>query len=74
MTRKWKIALGVLAFMVIFCLWYTRPRSFRKLVVDGKITFVSMLTIETCPLAGNSTWALDGDESRSEVIREAVHV
>ena len=37
MSKKWKITLGVLAVLVIFCLWYTRPRSFEELVLSGKI-------------------------------------
>ena len=74
MTRKRKIALGALTLVVIFCLWYTRPRSFGELAGDGKITFVSMLAIKSSPPAGISAWGLDGDESRSEVIREAAEI
>ncbi len=74
MTRKRKIALGALTLVVIFCLWYTRPRSFGELAGDEKITFVSMLAIESSPPAGISAWGLDGDESRREVIREAAEI
>lgn len=74
MTRKWKAALGALALVVIFCLWYARPRNFGELAGDGKITFISILAMESNPPVGISVWGLDGDESRSEVIREATEL
>ena len=74
MTRKWKAALGALALLAIFCLWYARPRSFGELAGDGKITFISILAMESSPPVGISVWGLDGDESRSEVIREATEL
>lgn len=47
MTRKWKIALGVLAVVVIFCLWYTRPRSFDELVGGEEFQNFSIITHTT---------------------------
>ena len=44
MSRKWKIALGALAVVVIFCLWYTRPRSFEDLVGSGEFQNFSITT------------------------------
>lgn len=74
MSRKWKIMLGVLAVLIVFCLWYTRPRSFEELAGDGKITFISMLAMESNPPVGISVWGLDGDESHSEIISEAADI
>ena len=45
MSRKWKITLGVLAVVVVFCLWYTRPRSFEELVGDVEFQNFSMVAI-----------------------------
>ena len=47
MSRKWKITLGVLAVVVVFCLWYTRPRSFEELVGDGEFQNFSIITHTT---------------------------
>ncbi|MCI9215406.1 MAG: hypothetical protein HFF75_09170 [Oscillospiraceae bacterium] len=47
MSRKWKIALGVLAVVVVFCLWYTRPRNFEELVGDGEFQNFSIITHTT---------------------------
>ena len=42
MSRKRKITLGVLAVILVFFLWYTRPRSFEELVGDGRVKSISM--------------------------------
>lgn len=43
MSKKWKIALVVLVVIVVFCFWYTRPRSLDALVGEGKITSITLL-------------------------------
>ena len=43
MSKKWKIALVVLVVIVVFCCWYTRPRSLDALVGEGKITSIALL-------------------------------
>ena len=43
MSKKWKIALVVLVVIVVFCCWYTRPRSLDALVGEGKITSITLL-------------------------------
>ncbi len=73
MTRKWKIALGVLAFMVIFCLWYTRPRSFEDLVGDGEF---QNFIIKTHAVEANATerikeeWQFDSRGEFEAELRE----
>lgn len=70
MSRKWKIALGVLAVLIVFCLWYTRPRSFGELAGGGEATFISMVAMESNPPIGISAWEMDSDESRMEEVIE----
>lgn len=70
MSKKWKIALGVLAVIVIFCLWYTRPRSMGELVGGGKITSVSLaaqtVNFEGAPVHFD-VWQIDSHEDREYV-------
>lgn len=68
MSRKWKITLGVLAVLIVFCLWYTRPRSFGELDGGGETTFISMVAMESNPPIGISAWEMDSDESCREII------
>lgn len=68
MSRKWKITLGVLAVLIVFCLWYTRPRSFEELAGGRKAIFISMIAMESDPPAGISAWGMDSDESCREII------
>ena len=69
MKKKTKIILAVLAVVLVFCLWYTRPRSFEKLAGDGNITYISIVAIENGP-PPNSVWGVDGDKDHGDVIKE----
>lgn len=70
MTKKKKAALAVLVLAVIFCLWYTRPRSFESLAGNGNITSVSMVAqtseIENGDFSFN-IWMVDSHEDRGYV-------
>lgn len=69
MNRKWKIALGVLTAIIVFCLWYTRPRNFDDLVGSGEFQNFSMLATVAWTSdgkAGSDTWQLDSYEGREE--------
>lgn len=71
MGRKWKIALGVLAVVVVFCLWYTRPRSFEELALSGEIDNMAATAIVTdfsSGLADMKSWDIDSHEGRDTVI------
>ena len=73
MSRKWKIALGVLAVVVVFCLWYTRPRSFEELVGDGRVKSISMVTsiyVFEEGLPHFDVWTVDSHEGREAVNEE----
>lgn len=37
MSKKRKIILVILVVLIVFCLWYTRPRRFEELAGDGEI-------------------------------------
>ena len=70
MKKKTKIVLVVLAVVLVFCLWYTRPRSFEELAGDGRITSVSI----SAGIAGNRNgeaythaWIVDSNEGRDYV-------
>ena len=70
MSKKWKITLGVLAVLVIFCLWYTRPRSFEELVGDGRVKSISMgasIFVFEEGLPHFDTWGVDSLEGREAV-------
>ena len=69
MKKKTKIILAVLAVVLVFCLWYTRPRSFEELAGDGNITYISIVAIENGP-PPNSVWGVDGDKDHGDVIKE----
>lgn len=72
MGRKWKIALGVLAVLIVFCLWYTRPRSFDKLVGDGEFQNFAMTALTMGNKGGkmvSDSWQLDSYEGREETAR-----
>ena len=72
MSRKWKITLGVLAVVVVFCLWYTRPRSFEKLVGDVEFQNFSMVAITMDNKGGkmvSDSWQLDSYEGREDTVR-----
>ena len=70
MKKKTKIILAILAVVLVFCLWYTRPRSFEELAGDGSITSVSVIAqtpgIENGDLNIN-VWMVDGDEDHGYV-------
>ena len=72
MSRKRKITLGVLAVILVFCLWYTRPRSFEELVGDGRVKSISM-TASTLVFGDGlphyDTWTVDSYEGR-EIVNE----
>ncbi|MBD5169616.1 MAG: hypothetical protein HDT20_05815 [Oscillibacter sp.] len=70
MKKKTKIILAILAVVLVFCLWYTRPRSFEELAGDGHITSVSI----SAGIAGNRNgkaythaWIVDSNEGRDYV-------
>lgn len=67
MSKKWKITLGILAIIIVFCLWYTRPRSFEDLAGTGEIQNYSLivsafLTEDGKPVSEN--WIAEGREDR----------
>ena len=65
MGRKWKIALGVLAVVVVFCLWYTRPRSFEELALSGEIDNMAATAIVTdfsSGLTDMKSWDINSHE------------
>ena len=71
MSRKWRIVLGVLVVIVVFCFWYTRPRSLDELAGEGKITDISLLTqvtgLRDDGKAFIDTWKVDSHEDRGHV-------
>lgn len=72
MSRKWKITLGVLAVVVVFYLWYTRPRSFEELVGDVEFQNFSMVAITMDNKGGkmvSDSWQLDSYEGREDTVR-----
>ena len=73
MKKKTKIILAILAVVLVFCLWYIRPRSFDKLAGDGNITYISIVAIENGP-PPNSVWGVDGDEDHGDVIKEVEEI
>lgn len=65
MNKKWKIALGVLAVLIVFCLWYTRPRSFEDLSGTGEIKNYSMVASAASTENGKAiseNWIVEGRE------------
>ena len=71
MKKKAKIILAILAVVLVFCLWYTRPRSFEELTGDRSITYVGI----TAGVAENQNgkaythaWSVDSSEGRDYVI------
>lgn len=70
MKKKRIAALAVLVLTLIFCLWYTRPRSFGDLAGAGNITSVSVIAqisgIETGEPYIN-VWMVDSQEGRGYV-------
>lgn len=72
-SRKRKIGLGVLAVLIVFCLWYTRPRSFEELVGDGRVKSISMVTsiyVFEEGLPHFDVWTVDSHEGREAVNEE----
>ena len=71
MSKKWKIALGVLVVVVIFCFWYTRPRSLEQIAGEGQITSISQLAqapgLRDDGKAVINTWQVDSHEGREQV-------
>ena len=70
MKKKTKVILAVLAVILVFCLWYTRPRSFEELAGKGSITFVSMIAQIPGVEYGEpyiNVWMVDGDEDHGYV-------
>lgn len=70
MKKKRTAALAVLILALIFCLWYTRPRSFEELAGAGNITYVSV--IAQIPGVENgepyiNVWVIDSQEDRGYV-------
>lgn len=73
MSKKRKIVLGILAVLIVFCLWYTRPRSFEDLAGDGKIKSISVITIATDfrgGLPGFDVWMVDSQEGPESTCEE----
>lgn len=73
MSRKRKITLGVLAVILVFFLWYTRPRSFEELVGDGRVKSISMsasIFVFEEGLPHFDTWGVDSLEGREAVNEE----
>lgn len=71
MGKKRKIVLGALAVLLIFCLWYTRPRSFDKLAGDGEFQNFSMTAVTMGNKGGkmvSDSWQLDSYDGREEMI------
>lgn len=67
MSKKLKIALGVLALIVVFCLWYTRPRSFDDLTGTGEVKNYSMIVSVTSTEDGKAiseNWIVNGRTDR----------
>ena len=72
-SRKRKIGLGVLAVLIVFCLWYTRPRSFDDLIGDGRVKSISMVTsiyVFEEGLPHYDVWTVDSHEGREAVNEE----
>ena len=73
MSRKRTITLGVLAVILVFFLWYTRPRSFEELVGDGRVKSISMsasIFVFEEGLPHFDTWGVDSLEGREAVNEE----
>lgn len=67
MSRKRKIALGVLAVIVVFCLWYTRPRSFDDLVGDKAFQNISLIAVTDDEEGRHQeAWRLNSSDGREE--------
>ncbi|MBD5162849.1 MAG: hypothetical protein HDT14_12730 [Oscillibacter sp.] len=70
MTKRRKATLAILVLALIFCLWYTRPRSFEDLAGEGNITSISVIAqipgIETGEPYIN-VWTVDSQEDRDYV-------
>ena len=64
MRRKRKIALAVLAVIIVFCLWYTRPRSFDDLVGEGEFQNFSLIATKDSEPSG--ALQLDSSGGRGE--------
>ena len=64
MKRKRKIALAVLAVIIVFCLWYTRPRSFDDLVGEGEFQNFSLIATKDSEPSG--ALQLDSSGGRGE--------
>ena len=70
MSRKWKIVLGTLAVILVFCLWYTRPRSFEELAGSGEFQNFSMVAVTMGNKGGkmvSDSWQLDSYEGRENM-------
>ncbi len=73
MKKKTKIILAILALVLVFCLWYTRPRSFEDLAGDGKIKSISVTTTATVftdGSAGFDVWTVDDRDGPESVCEE----
>lgn len=70
MKKKRTAAFAVVILALIFCLWYTRPRSFEDLAGEGSMTSVSVIAqisgIETGEPYIN-VWMVDSQEGRGYV-------
>ena len=69
MSKRRKITFVVLAVILVFCLWYTRPRSFNELVGDSEIENFTIIT--TTPVFKNGrpdfeVWTLEVQENGQE--------
>lgn len=70
MKKKTKIILAALAVVLVFCLWYTRPRSFEELAGNGSITSISVIAQTSGIENGKpyiNVWMVDGDEDHDYV-------
>lgn len=70
MKKRTKIILAILAMILVFCLWYTRPRSFEDLAGAGNITSVSVIAQISGVENGEpyiNVWMVDSHEDRSYV-------
>ena len=70
MKKRTQIILAVLAAILVFCLWYTRPRSFEELAGDGNMISVSVTAQISGVEKGKpyiNIWTVNSQEDRNHV-------
>lgn len=73
MSKKWKILLGVLAVLIVLCLWYTRPRSFEDLAGDWEVKSFAASAVDFGNRGGQAyseSWTVDDREGPENVCGE----